>query len=141
MKTKQQTNKWLWPLLLLFFAFLAWKCDSKEEFEIIDGYETLQLSEWNDEWNEYLEEPWYQYKTYKNQKGVILKTLDGTLGISIYPDQEYASMYLVNISQNQLTEGMEIIFSGEIRDSPLVNLSSYILVLKNIQIKKNIVIQ
>ena len=141
MNTQQQTNKWFWSFLLFLSAFLAWGCDSDEKFEAFDGYETFQLSEWDNEWNKYFEEPWYQFKLYKNQDGVILKTPSGVLGISIYPNQEYSSIFPVNISQNQLKEGMEIIFSGEIRDTPLGCKDVYTLVLKNIQVKKNLVIQ
>lgn len=71
---KRIMRRWLWPLLLLVSMFFAGGCDSNEDFETFDGYETFKLSEWNDEWNQYLKDPWVHWETYKNQEGVIVKT-------------------------------------------------------------------
>lgn len=50
MKEKRKTRCRLLPLLLYMFLFFTGGCDSNEDietFETFDGYETLQLSDWN----------------------------------------------------------------------------------------------
>ncbi len=60
MKEKRKTRCRLLPLLLCMFLFFTGGCDSNEDietFETFDGYETLQLSDWNDKWNVYFKNP------------------------------------------------------------------------------------
>lgn len=123
-------------------------CDSDENFETFDGYETLKLSDWNDEWNQYFEDPWVHWETYKNQEGVIVKTDVGDgwyeaieIEITDPSKGKRGGSYLpVNIDRNSLLEGTKVIFSGEARDNNSLDYMGVPLILKNIQIKKNVLI-
>lgn len=138
---KRKMKRWLWPLLLFVSMFFVGGCDSDEDFKTFDGYETLKLSEWNDDWNQYFEDPWVHWETYKNQEGVISKQFEEVaFGIKL-PGREYSSYFPVNISQVQLEEGMEIIFSGEVRDHPYADFLYLPLILTNIQIKRSSIIK
>ena len=145
---KRIMRRWLWPLLLFVSMFFAGGCDSNEDFETFDGYETFKLSEWTDEWNQYLKDPWVHWETYNNQEGVIVKTNvdDGwykTIEIEITnpPKGKRGGSYLpINIDRNSLLEGTKVIFSGEARDNSSLDYMGVPLILKNIQIKKNVLI-
>ena len=137
---KRRMRRWLWPLLLFVSLFFAGGCDSNEDFETFGGYETLKLSEWDDEWNQYFEGEWKEYVAFKNQKGWIKKCFTGKLGIATTKEEEYANFFPENISQDQLEEDLEIIFSGEVR-APFSSIYPLPLFLKNIQVHKNIIIE
>ena len=144
---KRKMRRWLLPLLFVSM-FFAGGCDSDENFETFDGYETLKLSDWNDEWNQYFEDPWVHWETYKNQEGVIVKTNvdDGwykaiEIEITNPPKGKRGGSYLpINIDRNSLLEGTKVIFSGEARDNSSLDYMGVPLILKNIQIKKNVLI-
>ena len=136
---KKGKMRWLLPLLLFVSMFFAGGCDSDEDFKTFDGYDMLKLSNWNDEWNQYFEGDWEEYVVFNNQTGWIKKCLNGVLGISTSKDEEYTNFLPKNISQNQLEEGLEIIFSGEVR-TPFASIYPLPLFLENIQVKKDKVI-
>lgn len=137
-KKKSEMKRWLLPMLMCMFLFMAGGCG--DDFETFEGYETLKLSEWNDKWNIYFEDDWELYSEYKNQHGWVKKDLMGNLGIVLNKDNEFANLSPKNISQNLLEEDMEIIFSGEVR-VPFANIYPLPLILKNIQVKKQTVIK
>lgn len=144
MKEKRRTRCRLLPLLLYMFLFFAGGCDSNEDtetFETFDGYEALQLLDWNDKWDVYFKGEWVIYGEYKNQSGWIKKNLSGNLGIALSKDDEIVNFFPENISQNLLKEDMEIIFSGEVRAHTTANVYPLPLFIKNIQIKKQTVIK
>lgn len=137
---KRKMKRWLLPLLLFVSMFFVGGCDSEENFETFDGYETLELSDWNDEWNQYFEGEWKEYAAFKNQKGWIKRCFTGKLGIATAKEEEYANFFPENISQDQLEEGLEIIFSGEVR-APFSSIYPLPLFLKNIRVNKNTIIE
>ena len=146
-KKKSEVKRWLLPMLMCMFLFMTGGCDSNEEFESFDGYETLKLSEWNDEWNQYFKDPWVHWETYKNQEGVVVKTnVDNgwyeAIEIEIInpPTGKRSGRYLpININRNHLQEGTKIIFSGEARDNSTLDKFGIPLIHKNIQIKTHVI--
>ena len=147
-KKKTKMEHWLLPMLICIFLVLAGGCDSNEDFETFEGYETLKLSEWKEEWNQYFEGEWIHWETYKNQEGVVVKTNIGNgeyeaIEIEIInpPTGKRSGRYLpININRNNLQEGTKIIFSGEARDNSRLDYFGIPLILKNIQIKKDVLI-
>lgn len=139
---KREMKRWLWPLLLFMSMFFVGGCDSDEDFKTFDGYETLKLSEWNDDWNQYFEDPWVHWETYKNQEGIIVRSNDGAILEIRLKKESVKGFNPINLSQNQLEEGMIIIFSGEARDNYRIDFYDYKmpLILKNVQVKKNVLI-
>lgn len=140
-KKKRQVKRWLLPMLMCMFLFVTGGCDSNEEFESFDGYETLKLSEWNSEWDAFFKDSWELYVEFKNQSGWVRKNLAGNLGIVVCENDKYVNFFPQNISQNLLEEDMEVIFSGEVRAPIIADIYPLPLILKNIQVKKHIVIK
>lgn len=145
-KEKMKTKYRLLPLLLCVLLFFAGGCDSNEDietFETFDGYETLQLLDWNDEWDRYFENPWVHWETYKNQEGIVVETnIDNgwyeAIEIKIVnpPTGKKEGTFLpVNVDKNRLPVGAKIIFSGEARDNCKLDYFGIPLILDNIQIK------
>lgn len=138
MKEKTKARCRLLPLLLSLLLFFTGGCDSNEDFETFEGYETLKLLEWDEEWNEYFKGEWEFYTEFKNQHAWVKRNLLGNLGITIDPDDELVNFFPENVSQNLLKEDMEIIFSGEVRANSIANTYPLPLFIKNIQVNKEL---
>lgn len=132
---KIKMKRWIWSLLLIVSMSFAGGCGSDEDFGTFNGYETLKLSDWNDEWDQYFKDPWVHWETYKNQEAVIVKKNvdDGwyeaiEIEITNPPKGKRGGSYLpINIDRNSLLEGTKVIFSGEARDNSSLDYMGYLL--------------
>lgn len=128
-------------LLMLTFMLFVGGCDSNEEggFDMSD-YRQVELLPLSDKILNFLYvEPWVTWETYKNQKGVIQKaTLSAdyvSWRVRLSEDRSIGGP--VNIPEEYLIEGVEIIFSGESRDHPLIDMDALPLILTDLKVKKS----
>ena len=150
MNIKKKTKRWLWPLLLFVPLFFAGGCNSDEDgdFDPSD-YMEVTLPPLSDEHKAlFYAEPWYTWETFKNQKGIVVKRErgDGTTTLKVQilysdPDKIYGFVGPINMPKEYLLEGVEILFSGEVRDHPTASFSALPLIMTNLRIKKNGVIK
>ena len=134
-------RRWPWPLLLFVSMFFAGGCSS--DFNPLD-YVEVKLPPLSEEHKAlFYTEPWNTWETFKNQKGIVVKKEfgDGTAELRIQticsdPGKNYFLGCPLNMPEEYWIEGIEIVFSGETREHPLIDLYPLPLILTNLGIKK-----
>ena len=147
---KRKMRRWLLPLLLFVPMFFVGGCSSDEDggYDSSD-YMEVELPPLSDEIKErFYVEPWRHWETFKNQKGVIVNRAfeEGFSVLKVHvlysdPEKIYGFVNPVNMPEEYLLEGVEIVFSGETRDHPTTSFDALPLILTNLKVKKNGVIK
>ncbi|MCD7848568.1 MAG: hypothetical protein LUH63_01805 [Parabacteroides sp.] len=147
---KRKMKQWLLPLLLFVPMFFAGGCNSDEDggFDPSDYMEVELLPLSGEHKNYFYTDPWRTWETFKNQKGIIvMRELGdevGELRIETSHSDPQKKQYLgrpLNIPEEYWIEGVEIVFSGETRDHPLIDLNVLPFFLTDLKVKKNGVIK
>ncbi|MCD7848569.1 MAG: hypothetical protein LUH63_01810 [Parabacteroides sp.] len=142
LKETRKLQRWLLQLLLFVSMFFAGGCDSDEDgdFDPSDYMEVelSLLSDWAQAF--YYAEDHYVDKVYKNQKGIMAtRGDDPCVGLRPLPsDSEYyMPLAPVNMPEEYMIEGVEIVFSGERINCDYLDVGSLPIILTDLKVKKN----